>query len=59
MTIRDKLAVIAHDGRKADLVAWATYNRDRLSEFELVATATVELRARDRKIRVCRQGFPA
>jgi methylglyoxal synthase len=37
---RDRIAVIAHDGRKADLVAWATYNRDRLSEFDLVATAT-------------------
>jgi methylglyoxal synthase len=40
MTSKDRLAVIAHDGRKADLVAWATYNRERLSEFELVATAT-------------------
>ena len=32
MADRDTLAVIAHDGRKADLVAWATYNRDRLVE---------------------------
>ena len=40
MTAKDKLAVIAHDGRKADLVAWATFNRQRLSEFQLVATAT-------------------
>ncbi len=37
---RPKLALIAHDGRKADLVAFATYNRDRLAEFDLVATAT-------------------
>lgn len=35
MITRDKLAVIAHDGRKADLVAWATYNRDRLSGFDI------------------------
>ncbi|MGA2512342.1 MAG: methylglyoxal synthase [Candidatus Limnocylindrales bacterium] len=35
-----KIALIAHDGRKADLVAFATYNRDRLAEFDLVATAT-------------------
>ena len=35
-----KLALIAHDGRKADMVAFATYNRDRLAEFDLVATAT-------------------
>lgn len=40
MTKRDKLAIIAHDGRKADLVAWATFNRERLSGFDLVATAT-------------------
>jgi methylglyoxal synthase len=40
MTKRDKLAIIAHDGRKADLTAWATFNRERLSGFDLVATAT-------------------
>jgi methylglyoxal synthase len=36
----DRLAIIAHDGRKADLVAWATYNRARLAGHRLVATAT-------------------
>jgi methylglyoxal synthase len=40
VTPRDKLVIIADDGRKADLVAWATYNRERLSGFDLVATAT-------------------
>jgi methylglyoxal synthase len=34
------LALIAHDGRKADLVAFATFNRGSLAEFDLVATAT-------------------
>ena len=34
------LALIAHDGKKADLVAFATFNRAALSEFDLVATAT-------------------
>ena len=34
------LALIAHDGKKADLVAFATYNRAALAEFPLVATAT-------------------
>ena len=48
MTIKDKLAVIAHDGRKADLIAWATYNRERLSEFEPVATATTGALLRDK-----------
>jgi methylglyoxal synthase len=37
---KTKIALIAHDGRKADMVAFATYNRDRLSTFELVATET-------------------
>ncbi len=34
------LALIAHDGKKADLVAFATYNRAVLAEYQLVATAT-------------------
>jgi methylglyoxal synthase len=32
------LALIAHDHRKADLVAWATFNRETLARFSLVAT---------------------
>src|ERR1700736_1525867 len=34
-----RLAIIAHDGKKADLVAFAAFNRDRLAEFQLVATS--------------------
>lgn len=34
------IALIAHDGRKVDMVAFATYNRERLSHFYLVATST-------------------
>jgi methylglyoxal synthase len=45
---RETLAIIAHDGRKADLVAWATYNRTRLAEFDLVATATTGALLRDK-----------
>jgi methylglyoxal synthase len=37
---RPRLAIIAHDGKKADLVAFATFNRDRLQQCELVATGT-------------------
>ena len=48
MTKRDKLAIIAHDGRKADLTAWATFNRERLSGFDLVATATTGSLLRDK-----------
>jgi methylglyoxal synthase len=47
-SIRDRLAIIAHDGRKADLMAWATYNRDRLGEFNIVATATTGSLLRDK-----------
>jgi methylglyoxal synthase len=32
------LAVIAHDHKKADLVAWATFNRETLARFRLMAT---------------------
>jgi methylglyoxal synthase len=45
---RDTIAIIAHDGRKADLVAWATYNRGRLAGFDIVATATTGALLRDK-----------
>ncbi len=32
------IALIAHDGKKADMVAWATYNREVLARYQLVAT---------------------
>jgi methylglyoxal synthase len=32
------LALIAHDNRKVDLVAWATFNRETLAQFALMAT---------------------
>jgi len=34
------IALIAHDGKKADLVAFAIQNRERLRRFLLVATGT-------------------
>jgi len=34
------IALIAHDGKKADMVAFATFNRDKLASFNLIATAT-------------------
>ena len=30
------LALIAHDNKKVDLLAWATFNREMLNRFELV-----------------------
>lgn len=37
---RKVLALIAHDGKKADMVAFATFNRMKLAGYHLVATAT-------------------
>jgi methylglyoxal synthase len=37
---RPRLAIIAHDGKKADLVAFATFNRDRLRRCDIFATGT-------------------
>jgi methylglyoxal synthase len=34
------LALIAHDGKKADMVAFALSHQDRLLQYHLVATAT-------------------
>lgn len=34
------LALIAHDGKKADLISFAHHHADRLRQFELVATGT-------------------
>ena len=34
------IALIAHDGKKVDIVSWATANVERLKKFRLIATAT-------------------
>ena len=33
-----RLALIAYDNKKVDLVAWATFNREMLARFSLTAT---------------------
>jgi methylglyoxal synthase len=41
LTVRvPRVAVIAHDGKKADLVAFATFNRERLKRCHIIATGT-------------------
>lgn len=37
---RKRIALIAHDHKKDDMVEWALYNKLRLSESELFATRT-------------------
>jgi methylglyoxal synthase len=40
MGARKQIALIAHDNRKADLLAWARFNRRTLSAHDLFATGT-------------------
>lgn len=35
-----RIALIAHDNKKRDLLEWAAFNRDLLAEHELYATGT-------------------
>jgi methylglyoxal synthase len=37
---RKRIALVAHDNKKHDLLEWALYNRDLLVEHELYATGT-------------------
>jgi len=36
--MKRRIALIAHDNKKVDLVAWATFNRDTLGRFSLCGT---------------------
>jgi methylglyoxal synthase len=40
MTQKKRIALIAHDNQKRDLLEWAAYNRDLLIQHELYATGT-------------------
>ncbi len=40
MEKKKRIALIAHDNRKRDLLEWARFNRDLLSQHELYATGT-------------------
>jgi methylglyoxal synthase len=42
------LALIAHDNKKVDLVAWATFNRETLGRFRLMATRHTARLVRDK-----------
>ena len=37
---RKRIALVAHDHKKADLIDWATYNKEVLARHELFATGT-------------------
>jgi methylglyoxal synthase len=40
MTEKKKIALVAHDNKKNDLLEWANYNKDLLASHELYATGT-------------------
>ena len=40
MKKRKKIALVAHDNRKPDLIEWVSYNRDILLKHKLVCTGT-------------------
>ena len=40
MNTTKNIALVAHDNKKPDLLDWADYNRERLTEHELYATGT-------------------
>lgn len=44
---RKRIALVAHDNKKSDLLEWAEYNRDLLVEHELVSTGTTGQRLED------------
>ncbi|HMU11563.1 MAG TPA: methylglyoxal synthase [Ferruginibacter sp.] len=37
---RKRIAMVAHDNKKAELIEWAVYNKASLAKHELVATGT-------------------
>ncbi len=55
MEHRKRIALIAHDNRKADLLDWARYNRGTLARHELYATGlTGALLARELDLPITR-----
>ena len=40
ITEKKRIALVAHDNKKGDLVEWARFNRELLSKHELCATGT-------------------
>jgi len=40
VTPRKRIALVAHDNKKTDLLEWARFNRDLLANHELLATGT-------------------
>jgi methylglyoxal synthase len=53
------IALIAHDGKKADMVAFLNKNKDKLKSFKIVATGTTGKHTKDAGFEVkCYQSGP-
>ena len=37
---RKRIALVAHDNKKKDIIEWAIYNKHALTRHELIATGT-------------------
>src|ERR1039457_4667971 len=55
---RPRLALIAHDGKKADMIAFATFNRGTLQRCRLAATSTTGRLLRE-EVGLTVEGLPA
>jgi hypothetical protein len=55
-----KIALVAHDNKKRDLLEWAKYNRDLLAHHEVYATGTTgEILERELGFRITKlQSWP-
>lgn len=40
LRVQKRIALVAHDKKKADLIDWAIYNKRALAEHDLIATGT-------------------
>lgn len=40
LKLEKRIALVAHDNKKADLIDWAVANRDRLANHQLISTGT-------------------
>lgn len=40
LTVEKRIALVAHDKKKKDLIEWCKHNRQMLSDHQLIATGT-------------------
>ena len=46
-SVKKKIALVAHDNKKDDLIEWAKFNRDILAQHKLLATGTTGKKIKD------------